>query len=251
MNNHPGKFGPVSALVITFAAFILSQVAAGVLLFGGYSLIKQKNSDQLISQFSNSTLGQFMFIVLAQIAVVGIIYWFMRFRKISFAEIGLGRAPKLNDLGHAVIYGIGYFILTVIILGLVDKFIPAVNVNQEQQLGFESATGPFALALVFLCLVVFVPIAEEIMVRGFLYSGLRRKLTRFSAALVASILFGIAHLQLGTGAPPLYVVAIDTFVLSMVLIALREKTGSLWSGIIVHAFKNGVAFLALFIFNFS
>ena len=39
---------------------------------------------------------------------------------------------------------------------------------------------------------------------------------------------------------------LDTFILSLVLIYLREKTGGLWASITLHAFKNGVAFVALF-----
>ena len=40
--------------------------------------------------------------------------------------------------------------------------------------------------------------------------------------------------------------AATAFVLSLVLIYLREKTGSLWASITLHAIKNGVAFVALF-----
>jgi membrane protease YdiL (CAAX protease family) len=61
------------------------------------------------------------------------------------------------------------------------------------------------------------------------------------------LLFAAAHLQWGSGAPLLWVAAIDTFVLSMVLSTLREKTGSLWSAIGLHAIKNGVAFTLLFV----
>ena len=87
------------------------------------------------------------------------------------------------------------------------------------------------------------------MIRGFLYTGLRRRMKPLLSAFIASLVFALAHLQLGSGAPPLYVAAIDTFVLSLILIALRERTGSLWSGIIVHALKNGFAFAAIFIFH--
>ncbi|MEJ0073120.1 MAG: CPBP family glutamic-type intramembrane protease [Candidatus Saccharibacteria bacterium] len=42
--------------------------------------------------------------------------------------------------------------------------------------------------------------------------------------------------------------AIDTFTLSVVLCYIREKTGTLWSGVLIHALKNGIAFLSLYIF---
>jgi membrane protease YdiL (CAAX protease family) len=45
----------------------------------------------------------------------------------------------------------------------------------------------------------------------------------------------------------LYIAAIDTFTLSLILVYLREKTGGLWSSMGLHAIKNGIAFVSLFI----
>lgn len=87
------------------------------------------------------------------------------------------------------------------------------------------------------------------MVRGFLYSSLKKAMRLIPAALLTSALFAAAHLPEGGAAGPLYVAALDTFVLSLILIYLREKTGSLWASITLHAFKNGVAFMALFVFH--
>ena len=241
------KFGPVSALLVTLGAFFGSQLLAG-LAIGLFIALSGKNSSDLISSIDESTFGRFIFVVIVEVFAVGILLWFMRRRGITLKEIGLGRTARFSDFGYALAcFGI-YFVLLAIILALVESYAPGIDLEQEQQIGFESAAGG-QLALVFVSLVVLPPIVEEIMIRGFLYSGLRRKLGRLVAALIASAVFGAAHLQLGAGAPPLYVAAIDTFVLSMVLIALRERTGSLWSGMMVHAMKNGLAFLALFVFN--
>jgi membrane protease YdiL (CAAX protease family) len=87
------------------------------------------------------------------------------------------------------------------------------------------------------------------MVRGFLYSTLKKALPTAGAVILTSLLFAGAHLPEGGAAGPLYIAALDTFVLSLILIYLREKTGSLWASITLHACKNGVAFLALFVFH--
>jgi membrane protease YdiL (CAAX protease family) len=104
---------------------------------------------------------------------------------------------------------------------------------------------------VFISLVVLPTIVEEILVRGFLYGGLRNKLRPVGAGLIASLIFAAAHLQFGSGEPLLWVAAIDTFILSLFLIRLRETTGNLWSGMTVHFMKNGLAFTALFIIGVS
>ena len=45
----------------------------------------------------------------------------------------------------------------------------------------------------------------------------------------------------------LWIGALDTFILSLFLVFLREATGNLWAGITLHATKNLVAFITLFI----
>src|SRR5262249_37045858 len=104
-----------------------------------------------------------------------------------------------------------------------------------------------ALWLVFISLVILPPITEEIMIRGFLFTGLRSKLSLIKAGLITSVLFAIPHLQPGSGQPLLWMAGVDTFILSLILVYLREKTGSLAASIGVHAIKNFVAFLALFV----
>jgi hypothetical protein len=87
------------------------------------------------------------------------------------------------------------------------------------------------------------------MVRGFLYSSLKKALPVVWAVVLTSGIFAIAHLSGGGATGPLYIAALDTFVLSLVLIYLREKTGGLWASITLHAIKNGIAFMALFVFH--
>ena len=241
-------FNPFSALGVTLFAFFASQLVVGILI-GIFLQLKGGNIDQAYKDVSDSTLGQFVFIFLVEAATLGILYLFMRWMRLRPANIGLGRKPRWSDLGYALPAFVIYFIVLIMVLGLVGQFLPGVNLDQEQQVGFDHATGTGSLVIVFFCLVILPPIAEEILVRGFLYSGLRRKLRPLVAALIASVVFGSAHLQLGSGAPPLYVAAIDTFVLSMVLIGLRERTSSLWAGMVVHAIKNALAFSVLFIFH--
>jgi membrane protease YdiL (CAAX protease family) len=47
----------------------------------------------------------------------------------------------------------------------------------------------------------------------------------------------------------LYIAGLDTFILSLFLIYLREKTDGLWASMALHALKNGVAFVALFVLH--
>lgn len=239
-------FGPISAVIVTFLVYCISQLFAGVVI-GLYGQARGYSEAKISKLFDDSAGWQFAFTVLMELVSLGLLWIFLKRRSISLAKIGLGRHPKLSDLGFALpCFGI-YFLAMVVILAVVDKIAPIIDLNQTQQIGFQSAAGG-SLALVFISLVVLPPLVEEIMIRGFLYSGLKSKLPAITSALVASGIFAAAHLQLGNGAPPLWVAAMDMFVLSMILIRLRELTGSLWSGITVHFIKNSLAFLSIFIF---
>ena len=81
--------------------------------------------------------------------------------------------------------------------------------------------------------------------RGYLYTGLRKRWSFVVAGLATSILFGAAHLLTGYSGL-LWAAAVDTFVLSIFLVYLREKTGALYAGMGLHALNNVLAFLVYF-----
>jgi membrane protease YdiL (CAAX protease family) len=93
--------------------------------------------------------------------------------------------------------------------------------------------------MAFIALVIIAPIAEEVLFRGYLYGKLRSHASVLVATLLTSALFGAVHMQ--------WNVAIDTFILSLAMCYLRELTGTIWAGTLVHMIKNGLAFTLIFI----
>jgi membrane protease YdiL (CAAX protease family) len=132
-----------------------------------------------------------------------------------------------------------------VILSVAKALVPSLNLEQKQELGFDMATTGKNLLPIFVSLVILPPVVEEIVTRGFLYTNLRSRVAIVPAAIITSILFAAAHLGEASDGL-LWVAAIDTFVLSMVMCHLREKTGSLWPSMGVHFIKNGLAFFVLF-----
>ena len=93
--------------------------------------------------------------------------------------------------------------------------------------------------------VLIAPVAEEIAFRGFLYPSLRPWTGRILAAVVTSVPFALLHAQqVGHAWAPLALV----FLVSLVLVAVRERTGSVAASALVHACYNlsifGVIFFA-------
>lgn len=237
-------WNPWWGVAFVVIVYYVSQVIASLGILA-YATFRHWPHAYAVSQLDNSVGVQFVYILAAEALSVGGIYLFLRFYKRSLASIGFKR-PRWID----PVYGLSaipvYFILYLASVAVISHFVPSLNINQQQQLGFNSVHGAVEMTLTFISLVVLPPLAEEIMVRGFLYSSLKKAMPTAGAVVITSAIFASAHLPEGGSAGPLYIAAIDTFVLSLVLIYLREKTGSLWAGITLHAAKNGIAFVALF-----
>ena len=241
----PVSWGPVSAVVTTLAIYLGSQLIAGYLIVQ-YLFIRGETKQTVVSTIENSVNLQFILIFIAESVALLLLWSFLRHRSISWNRIGLKKPSGKNILYALPAYGV-YFSLILTAFFFIQQFVPDVNVDQTQQVGFDNASGGGALTLVFLSLVILPALTEEILVRGFLYGGLKNKLPVISSALIASGLFGVAHLQLGSGHGAVWIAGVDTFILSLVLIWLREKTGNIWAGVVVHVAKNSIAFLSLFI----
>jgi membrane protease YdiL (CAAX protease family) len=238
-------YGPVAAVVVTVTVYFLAQLIVG-LVIGLLVLLPGVDADRLQHLMETSDFAKFLSFLLVNGVMLWFVWRFLRARKVTIKSIGLIR-PKISDIWYALAGCASYFFLFIVISVLVQMLIPGLDMNQEQELAFDKSTTGIALLWVFLSLVVMPAVAEEIVMRGFLYTGLRKKLSFVLSAIITSVLFAIAHLQWGSGNALLWVAALDTFVLSVILVYLREKTGSLWSPIFVHAMKNGLAFTLLFI----
>lgn len=238
-------WNPIIAIVFVVSIFYASQIIGG-LFVSIYPAFQHWSDARATAWLNSSVIAQFSYILIAEIIVLLSVRWFLRLYKCSWSTIGL-RRPRASDIRYGLLAVLPYYFLYFVTISVANSLIPGLDVNQEQQIGFRNVTGSLPLLLTFISLVILPPLTEEILVRGFLYSSLKKGLPLLWAAIVTSLVFAAAHLPEGGAAGPLYVAAIDTFVLSLVLIYLREKTGSLWASITLHAIKNGTAFVLLFI----
>lgn len=241
------NWSPLESAAITLFIFFIAEVI-GLLLIYAVPLMLGWSNTRVSNWIDNSVVGQFVITIAIELVTTLLLLNFLKRRLASVKTIGLNRAPVWKDLGYVLLGFAMYFITYLVIIDLVKALIPSINLDQQQQLGFENPSH-WQLPLVFISLVVLPPIVEELLVRGFLYTGLKKGLPMVWAVLFTSGLFAIAHLQAGSGAPLLWVAAIDTFVLSLVLIFLKERTGSLWASIGLHMLKNGIAFISLFVLH--
>jgi membrane protease YdiL (CAAX protease family) len=219
--------------------FIVAQVVA-VFILSVYPAASTR--DWLV----HSLAGQIVYLALANLLIFGGLWLFMRIYRAGWSSIGLSK-PRLKD----PLYSLGalpvYFVTLALSITLIKYFVPALDLDQQQDLGFNGTYHGVQLALIAVSLVVVPPLTEEIVFRGLIFTSLKKKTPIITAALVTSLLFAAGHLPEGGSGGLLYIAAIDTFILSLVLCYLRQKTGRLWAGIGLHALKNGIAFVSLFL----
>ncbi|HUB93046.1 MAG TPA: type II CAAX endopeptidase family protein [Verrucomicrobiae bacterium] len=234
-------------LGVGYAAFIFlaAQVLASNLI-GIYPRVENWSQQRIEVWLNNSIVAQFWYVLFAEVLTFGGVWWFLRLRGTNLRIIGW-RKPRWWDVALMLCGFAVYFFGYIVLLTIATHLFPSLNVNQKQELGFQNVQGGKNLLLTFLSLVILPPLAEETVFRGFIFTGLRARLKWGWALVITSVLFGTAHLEFGTGQPLVWVAGLDTFTLSLVLCYLRQKTDSLWPGILLHALKNSVAFMALYI----
>lgn len=239
-------WNPWLGMAFAVFTFFFAQIAAAVML-SLYTSARGLNETQSNDWLSNSVFGQFLFIVCVEGLIIGCIYVFLKFQGARMSAIGWVR-PRWRDIGFGALAAPVYFVLYIVSIVVVSYIFPSFNASQGQDVGFNDVHGALPLILTFISLAILPPITEEIMMRGFFYSSAKKAMPMLLAAGLTCLLFAVAHLPEGSDGAPLYIAAVDTFILSAVLIFLREKTGGLWSSITLHMIKNTVAFLALYIF---
>ena len=241
-----GRLHPLQLVVLAVAVFMLSQILAGLALLVIKSAAIRLNLG-VGALTDGSTASQFLLILFVETLAIAGVVWVVRRNNARLRDIGL-RRPQAVDIALAVAGFVIYFGLFLVAVAAIRSVFPGLDTEQRQDIGFDDALSPLKLGLVFLALVVLAPLAEEILFRGLLFSGLRKRLRFWGATLITSVLFGLAHIFGGEeGASLLWIAGLDTLLLSFVLCYLREKTGRLWAPVYLHAIKNSIAFLVLFV----
>ena len=228
----------------TYGAFMLAQVLVGLvqelLLILNVPLAS-------INQAVYATVASVIVYAVSLVIVIGVPLAIWR-RKTTIKDLGVHDWPSWMDIVLSVPAFIVYIICSGVFMAILTSLLPGIDLQQAQELPFSQSMlgGSWQYVLAFITMVVLAPLAEEMLFRGYLYGKLRKTAPIWVSILVASLAFGLAHLWVGETALQ-WAVTIDTFVLSLMLCALREYTGAIWAGVLLHAIKNGLAFYLLFV----
>lgn len=216
-------------------SFIVAQLFSMLLIYlfeiAGFDL-DSMNQSLLVLML---TAFAYLFMI---IFIIGI-PWLIKKSPTSLEDIGITRLPSWTDILLSPAGLIIYVLISVLLSVVFAIIFPSIDLNQAQETGFDNLSRNYEYYLAFVALVVLAPVAEEVIFRGYLYGKLKKYVPIWVAIIMTSIVFGAVH-----GA---WNLAIDTFALSVIMCLLREITGNIWSSILLHMIKNGIAYYFLFI----
>jgi membrane protease YdiL (CAAX protease family)/uncharacterized RDD family membrane protein YckC len=174
---------------------------------------------------------------LLAVTLVGVAFLITRNVGGGFASPGaLGlRRPLRSPIGLAAAAYLGYIVMAL-------AYSTLVHPHQEdvtRDLGFGH--GAFGTVAAGVLIVVAAPFSEEIFFRGFIFGGIRHRLSFPVAGLISAAIFGLFHY---TGPGSLGVVPQLAF-LGFALSWVYEETGSIYPTMAIHAVNNALAFALL------
>jgi membrane protease YdiL (CAAX protease family) len=231
------SWGPLSAIIVFLVAMFL-----GAIVYSLVELVYAQITNQDLAEVGTLipiTVMPFILAVPILLTVVGFVF----FKEKSFSKIftSLGfKKISLGKLTTIVLSSIFFIYLFNIILSLI------IDVNQDVVKEIEEKQGTAINAiLLFFGVCVIVPIYEEVLIRGFLFAGLRKRMVFFPAALISGLFFAVLHFE-GSLNNIISIAAAMIFI-SFVLAWAYEKTNSLWPPIVIHSVMN----FTVFLFSFS
>jgi uncharacterized protein len=233
----------VALPVWVFACFIFAQAFMRAVI----AILQQLGIDfSLINSSIIETVGAALIYLLCFGIIVALPWMIMGYRT-SRADVGLTRLPSWMDIGLAPAAYVLYLFGSAVTMYVISQLVQGFDASEVQQIGFQDLTKQYEYMLAFMTLVIIAPIAEEAIFRGYLYGKLRKTVPIWGSILITSVLFALLHMQWDGKLIVGINVGLDVFILSVVMCSLREVTGSIWAGILLHMMKNGLAFYILFI----
>lgn len=155
----------------------------------------------------------------------------LKIKKAHPYELGL----KKPTGGELIKYGLGggfFLFILIFLLGIPIAQLQPELAPQLYEEVLSTATSSGDIVYLFLIGVVLAPVSEEIFYRGMVYPVMRRYAGPVWGAILAGLVFGLAHWDLWRTIPLAAGGAI--------LCYIYEKTGSIWVSSVSHGLWNAI-----------
>lgn len=214
---------------LTLGLVLLAALALGLVARGVLATLGLEAGEGLVSP------ALYLVGVAVYLAAIAGVYLFAA-RWAGWGALGLRGAGWAN---YALVVPI--FVVEILALGLVNSLVGQL-VGGFENPQVEAVTGgraitPVELTMLLLLVAGLVPFAEELFFRGMVYPLMRRRLGAVGAITLNAAFFSLAHFV------PLLMPGL--FVVGLFLAYLRERSGSIWPSVCLHALQNGLAMVSI------
>lgn len=262
-SENEGPYGDIAARVVkwelvsgAFGLFLaIELIVVPALYFLGKALLQWQGIDaaHFISNFHMQGWVNLIGAVLTAVAIK--IYYSMlspAIKQAIFGKESSNRNVIVNWLMGSLTWLIAYpWVISIgqFIAGLRELTSGPSNIDQVAVSEVKkSLDSPTLFVFTVICVVIIIPILEEILFRGFLQAGLKGILGRTKAIVITSIIFSVFHYSAQQGLENIELLIV-LFILSCYLGFIRERQKSLWASIGLHSTFNLVSILMIFLMD--
>ena len=218
--------------MISLIVWFVAQMLVVAALIAWQEAVKPGSSD--LRMMTTDALSLAAVTIIAGPAWIGVTAIAARWRRWRFTDYMALVLPRRREL----IFAIACLVVILIVTDVSSHALGRPVIPQFMIDAYNSAQSPVALVLLFLAIVVFAPLCEEIAFRGFLFRGLSlSRLGAPGAILLTSGMWALMHVQYD------WFVISQIFLLGIFLGWLRWATGSTVLTIILHFIANLTAFV--------
>lgn len=153
------------------------------------------------------------------------------FFRCSLHSLGIRRFPVAFTPWVFAVALLQILVSTLWVL-LCTYFVGEIE-KQEFVKGFLQSSPYERWAFTFV-IIVWAPIVEEVLMRGFLWEAIKRSPTE--KIMISGVLFGMLHLDNIYSVFPLCI-------FGCMLGVLRQKSGSLWAPMLAHFLNNSIVLI--------
>ncbi len=211
-------------IIVFISQFIYGYVESRKMSAAGASV-------EEITEYVQANVGNATVIALLITSVLVILTYFIieKVKKTSLAKEADIRKASGKQIIFTVIGAVGgMFFLNFILL-----FLP---IPQEMMSTLQNGLTNISTSSLVLGIItnsILVPVMEEIVFRGYIFSRLEKAMPSIVAAIISSVIFGLCHGSL--------LWAIWAATVGMIICVVRIKSGSIVPGMIFHIIINSFA----------
>lgn len=212
---------------------VMALLLVALLTWSGDGSVEVEAEEVGLDGFVQSMFSNSMFMMMTVLLLGG----YLRMRGMNPVEMfGLRAVSLRRSLWLAGIWLFGVLVVMNIAVVIGHAVLFGDQVPDESQ---QEVIEKFRLmetwgqrGIVILAAVVFAPLGEEVIFRGFLYGVAKRYSDRWFAALVTGLIFAVGHQHVGSLFP--------LFVLGVGFALAYEFSGSLLVPVFMHMMFNGI-----------